>query len=97
MQQVVLGNEVPSASIALGCMRMAGPELQQAERMIHTALEEGIDLFDHADIYGGGRSESVFGEVLKQNPGLRDKMLIKASAGFARGFYDASASTSWLC
>ena len=91
MQQVVLGNEVPSASIALGCMRMAGLELQQAERMIHTALEEGIDLFDHADIYGGGRSESVFGEVLKQNPGLRDKMLIQGKCGIRKGFYDASA------
>lgn len=91
MQRILLGNEVSSASIALGCMRMAGVGLKQAELMVRTALEEGIDLFDHADIYGRGESESIFGEVLQRNPGLRERLVIQDKCGIRQGFYDSSA------
>jgi predicted oxidoreductase len=55
-----------------------------------TALENGIDLFDHADIYGGGESEAVFGRVLARNPGLREKMVVQGKVGICKGYYDAS-------
>jgi aryl-alcohol dehydrogenase-like predicted oxidoreductase len=38
--------------------------VDQAAAAIDAALDSGITLFDHADIYRGGKSEAVFGEVL---------------------------------
>ncbi|MGI6238090.1 MAG: aldo/keto reductase, partial [Christensenellales bacterium] len=75
MKKLLLGNRLQSAPIALGCMRIARMDDADAERLIRTALDCGIDLFDHADIYGGGESERVFARVLKRNPGIRESML----------------------
>ncbi len=91
MRKIVLGNRIPSAPIALGCMRMPGLEVAKAERVVLSAVEQGIDLFDHADIYGNGESELIFAQVLKRNPGLREKILIQDKCGIVRNVgYDAS-------
>ena len=42
--------------VVLGCMRMAGMAKEDADKLIGTAMENGICSFDHADIYGGGES-----------------------------------------
>jgi predicted oxidoreductase len=60
--------------------------LTQAERtraaaLLDAAVEAGITLFDHADIYTRGKSEAVFGEVLKQRPGLRERILLQSKCG----------------
>ena len=47
-----------------------------AQEKIEVALESGITLFDHADIYGDGEAEALFGRVLASQPSLREKMLI---------------------
>lgn len=52
--------------IALGCMRIADKSVEEVEMLVKTAIDQGINFFDHADIYGGGKSEQVFGEVLKR-------------------------------
>ena len=44
------------------------------ERLVHTALDNGITTFDHADIYGDHGNEEIFGNGLKNNSSLRDKM-----------------------
>lgn len=86
-----LGNSDMDASrIALGCMRMAGLSDQEAEYAVGAALENGITLFDHADIYGGGKSEEIFGRVLSQNKGMRDRMRIQTKCGIRDGYYDLS-------
>lgn len=90
MKKIPLGASLSSAPIALGCMRMAGMEEKKAERVVSLVLEEGIDLFDHADIYGDGESERLFGRVLKRNPGMREKMLLQGKCGICKGYYDAS-------
>ena len=90
MEKLLLGNALPASPIALGCMRMAGMDDAAAEQVIFTALENGIDFFDHADIYGGGESEKIFGRVLKNNPGLREKIVLQSKCGICRGYYDAS-------
>ncbi len=91
MKKIPVGTGLSSAPIALGCMRMAGMEEKKAESLVQTALEKGIDLFDHADIYGGGESELLFGRILKRNPGMREKMLLQGKCGICKGYYDASA------
>lgn len=90
MEKLLLGNVLPASPIALGCMRMAGMDDAAAEQVVFTALENGIDFFDHADIYGGGESEEIFGRVLKNNPGLRDKIVLQSKCGICKGYYDAS-------
>jgi len=85
-----IGGVLSASPVALGCMRLSGLDVQAAERVILTALENGISFFDHADIYGGGQSETLFGEVLRRNPGLRDKIVIQDKCGICRGYYDMS-------
>lgn len=78
-------------AIAVGCMRMDALEFDEAESFVHTAMERGAHFFDHADIYAGGRSEELFGEILKKNPGMRDKIIIQSKASIVPGvMYDCS-------
>lgn len=79
-----------ASQVALGCMRITTMTSRQADAHIINALEQGINIFDHADIYGGGRCETVFGGVLKRNPELRDKMIIQTKCGIRKGMYDFS-------
>lgn len=86
-----LGNSDMDASrIALGCMRMSGLAVHEAARLVDTALEQGITLFDHADIYGNGKSEEIFGRVLMENKGMRERMRIQTKCGIREGYYDLS-------
>lgn len=55
-----------------------GPFVAAAEMLVETCLAEGITLFDHADIYGGGACESVFGRVLERHPDWRDRMILQS-------------------
>ncbi|MDE6435563.1 MAG: aldo/keto reductase [Lachnospiraceae bacterium] len=88
-----LGNSDMDASrIALGCMRMEKLSVQEAGKLVNIALEQGITLFDHADIYGAGRSEEIFGRVLSENKGMRDRMRIQTKCGIRDGYYDSSAA-----
>lgn len=90
MKKLTLGKVLPGSAIALGCMRMAALDYTAADKVVHVALENGIDFFDHADIYGGGASEEIFGRVLKNNPGMRDKIVLQSKCGICDGYYDAS-------
>jgi predicted oxidoreductase len=63
-------------------MMLGRPEAAgRAGRMLATALEQGITLFDHADIYARGNSETVFGEALRQIPDARDKIVLQSKCG----------------
>lgn len=90
MKRIKIGNKFEAGGIALGVMRMAGLSVDEAEKVVLTAVENGIDFVDHADIYGGGKSEEVFAGVLKRNPGLREKIIIQDKVGICKGYYDAS-------
>ncbi|MGN0153307.1 MAG: aldo/keto reductase [Lachnospiraceae bacterium] len=86
-----LGNSDMDASrIALGCMRMDTLSVSEASKLVNVALEQGITLFDHADIYGDGRSEEIFGKVLAENKGMRERMRIQTKCGIRQGCYDSS-------
>ena len=89
MKQRLLGNTLPVSAIAQGCMRLADAK-ETPDRILGTALECGINFFDHADIYGGGRCESVFGAWLAAHPSLREKIVIQTKCGICDGYYDFS-------
>jgi predicted oxidoreductase len=76
--------------IAYGCMALGGSwdgapysddEVKHAIRLITAAVEAGINFFDHADIYARGKSERIFGEVLRAVPGLRKRIVIQSKCG----------------
>ncbi|MGC8971749.1 MAG: aldo/keto reductase [bacterium] len=91
MKYIDIGGEKLNASeIALGCMRIANKPIKEVQELINTALEEGINFFDHADIYGGGKSEEVFAEAIGMNPDVREKIIIQTKCGIRRGYYDFS-------
>ena len=72
MQTMTLGTSSLSASrLAYGCWRLNGaPELRAAgKQAVVAAFEAGYTIFDHADIYGRGEAEKIFGEVLREVSG----------------------------
>jgi predicted oxidoreductase len=72
--------------LAYGTWRFAGTDVRTARQKIEAAVEVGINLFDHADIYGGhGAAEELFGHVLAEVPHLRDSMLIATKCGIIPG------------
>lgn len=83
-------NETKVSQVALGCMRIAGLTNAEMDAYLNETLELGYNFFDHADIYGGGRCEEVFGKALARNKGLRDKMLLQTKCGIRPGRYDFS-------
>ncbi|EIG7040760.1 aldo/keto reductase family oxidoreductase [Listeria monocytogenes] len=91
MKRITIGNSALTASeISLGCMRMADLSKEYANKVINTALENGIDFFDHADIYGGGKSEEVFADAIDMNATIREKMILQSKCGIRQGFFDFS-------
>jgi len=92
--------------LVYGCMALGGDwgggpvteaDIAQAHAAVEAALDIGVKLFDHADIYRRGKAEAVFGELLKRDPGLRAKVRLQSKCGirFADdthvGRYDLSA------
>ena len=79
-----------TSSIIHGCMRIANMKMTDAEVLLKTALDCGINFFDHADIYGAGKSEEVFAKALKMNDKIREKIFIQTKCGIRKGFFDFS-------
>lgn len=91
MKTMKLGkSDLTVSNISLGCMRMYKLTLKEAEDVVRTALELGITFFDHADIYGEGRSEEIFAEAVGMNPSVREKIFIQTKTGIRKGYYDFS-------
>ena len=91
MKKINIANGAINASaISLGCMRMSNLSEGEASILINTALEEGINYFDHADIYGGGKSEELFADAVGMNPGIREKFILQTKCGIRNGYFDFS-------
>ncbi len=82
--------DLDASEISLGCMRISSMSNQDIATLIHTALDEGINFFDHADVYGGGTSEEKFAEALDMTPRLRDTMILQTKVGIRKGSFDFS-------
>lgn len=80
--------QVPA--IAIGCMRINKLSTTDAERLIQTALEGGVNFFDHADIYGGGTCEELFAEAIHMNSTVREKIILQSKCGIRKGAFDFS-------
>jgi len=91
MRYMNIGNEkIKASEIALGCMRIADKPVKEVAELINTALDEGINFFDHADVYGGGKCEEIFAKATGMNSNIREKFIIQTKCGIRRGYYDFS-------
>ena len=91
MRTIKLGTsslEVPV--IAVGCMRINSLDKTEAEQFVQTALEEGANFFDHADIYGGGVCEEIFADAIHMNDAIREKIILQSKCGIRKGSFDFS-------
>lgn len=53
--------------------------------VLRTAYEQGITFFDTADVYGQGKSELALGQLLKDIPGSRHRMVIQSKCSMREG------------
>ncbi len=60
------------------------------DELLTTSLDVGIDFYDHADIYGGGRCEEVFAESVARLGIARDKLVLQSKCGIRKGYFDFS-------
>jgi predicted oxidoreductase len=84
------GSGLVTSAIVAGCMRISKMSQEDASRFVNTALDNGINMFDHADIYGGGKSEEVFAQAVGMNPTVREKLFIQDKCSIRKGFFDCS-------
>lgn len=86
MKRIKVGSvDLEASAVVLGCMRMNALSQKEATAVIETAVENGIDFFDHADIYGGGECETLFGKALQDSSVKREDILIQSKCGIVPG------------
>ena len=91
MRKIRIGTSTLQASeVSLGCMRISGMDAAAADRLIGAAWDAGIDFFDHADIYGGGKSEEVFAASVARLGIERSRLILQSKCGIRQGMYDFS-------
>lgn len=100
IQQMSKLSTMGSSRLIYGCMRIAGDnsanDRAKGKLAIHTAIDNNYNHFDHADIYGDGECESLFGEVLKESPNLRNNIIITSKAGIRRNPQRYDFSSNYL-
>jgi predicted oxidoreductase len=91
MKEIRLGkSEINVPAIIIGCMRMDSIDENNCCKFIDYAMENGLNYFDHADIYGGGKCEELFGKAWRQCGLKREDMFLQSKCGIRDGFYDFS-------
>jgi len=91
----IANTDLQVSNIIMGNMRLKQLSLSEAERLIRTAMDEEINFFDHADIYGPdaiGQCEEFFAEAVQMKASIREKMVLQSKCGIRRkeGYYDFS-------
>jgi len=92
------GTGISVSEYALGAMMfgsLGNPDHDDSVRIIHRALDAGINFVDTADIYSSGESEEIVGKALK---GRRDDVVLatKAHGSMGPDANHAGNSRRWL-
>ncbi|MGN0352288.1 MAG: aldo/keto reductase family oxidoreductase [Roseburia sp.] len=78
-------------AIAIGCMRIDNMEPQALASHIQFCVEQGLNFFDHADIYGNGMCEENFANALAFTSLRREDLFLQSKCGIVPGvMYDFS-------
>ena len=83
--------DLTASNVVLGLMRIAEMSDDEIRDLIHAATDAGINMIDHADIYGGNHlCEQRFGEAVTLSPSERESVIIQSKAGIGDGYFDFS-------
>jgi len=74
-------SNIKASRVALGLMRIADKTDEEAVEIVKTALDNGINFFDHADIYGAGNSEIKFSKAIETLKVDRKDIYIQSKVG----------------
>lgn len=87
MRTIKLGtSDLQVPVVAVGFWRLnRNTDLKTAEDFIRTAIENGANFFDHADIYGRGEAEKIFSEAIGMNDSIREQIIIQSKCGIVPG------------
>src|ERR1700722_4258253 len=91
------GFKVPVVSLGTGTFGGGGDffkawgssDVAEASRLVDICLEAGLNMFDSADVYSGGRGEEILGQTIK---GRRDQVIISTKGTFGKGPNDVGSS-----
>ena len=89
------GIDVPASNVVLGLMRIQDKTDEEVRTLVGTALDAGITVMDHADVYGKDLHgcEVRFNEAMQLTSSQREAMVIQSKAGIVREgpYFDFSA------
>ena len=92
------GTGIEVSTYCLGAMMLGAwgnPDHDEGVRIVHAALDAGINFVDTADVYSAGESEEIVGKALK---GRRDDVVLatKVHAGMGDGENRSGNSRRWI-
>lgn len=91
MKKINLGKSgITVPAVAVGCMRISDMDKKQLGKHISFCIENELNFFDHADIYGGGKCEQVFADAFKETGYKREDIFLQSKCGIRDGMYDFS-------
>jgi len=89
------GTDLTVPNVVLGLMRIQDKTDEEIRTLVGTALDHGIDFFDHADVYGSSvhGCERRFAEAMRLTPAEREKVVLQSKCGIvpAGPYFDFSA------
>ncbi|MCR5077476.1 MAG: aldo/keto reductase [Prevotella sp.] len=74
-------NGKPVSEVVLGLMRIPDKTTEEVVSLLETALDEGINMIDLADIYGDGQCETNVGRAFAARPDLRERLFVQSKCG----------------
>eukprot|EP01125_Pyxidicula_operculata_P005792 TRINITY_DN2020_c1_g1_i1.p1 TRINITY_DN2020_c1_g1~~TRINITY_DN2020_c1_g1_i1.p1 ORF type:complete len:335 (+),score=67.67 TRINITY_DN2020_c1_g1_i1:47-1051(+) len=85
-----LGTNGPMITMGLGCMGMSAfygtiPDEKESIGVIHHALNQGVNFFDTADLYGWGHNEEILGKAIKSSTFKREDIIVATKFTFVKG------------
>ena len=89
------GSDRPVPAVVLGLMRIQDKTDEEIRTLVGTAIDHGVDFFDHADVYGSVEHgcERRFAEAMALTPAQREHVVLQSKCGIVRDgpYFDFSA------
>jgi len=83
--------DLEASNVVLGLMRISDLTDEEIRTLVGAARDAGINMFDHADIYGGDHGcERRFGDAITFSSSQRDQVIIQSKVGIRKGYFDFS-------
>ena len=84
MKYCDLREDIKASRIVMGCMRIADKPLRQTEKVMIECMSAGVNMFDLADVYGGGDCERIFGVAIRDLEIPRNQYILQTKCGIRK-------------